>query len=355
MFYLNRFFGSISIAVSIFGVISAFAEPTSSNAIPPDSVKVVSPTPAEKDSSAGANAENSADSINVASNAPIEKDSTAGANAESNADSINVASNAPLEKDSTASANTESNADSTNVASNAPLEKDSSAGANTESNADSINVASNAPLEKDSSANAGINTADYSTRHPFGIGILYEISSIKKANVAYHMTRKGKRYHVDVDISNMIGVAGQYAVNNWISLFGAFSYNRFDIDYTPKDKSSKKKSTTADNLLLQGGFEIGFSFIRSTNYQIRALGFLGGMFGYSILDDDYYRNPLIFGYVRGIGLQASIRRFAVFAGFRSTHYYFHTYNGHNWKEDDHSFMLDFDTMSCPFFSVGIGF
>ena len=266
--------------MSIFGVISAFAEPTSSNAIPPDSVKVVSPTPAEKDSSAGANADHSADSINVASNAP---------------------------------------------------------------------------LEKDSSANAGINTADYSTRHPFGIGFLYEISSIKKANVAYHMTRKGKRYHVDVDISNMIGVAGQYAVNNWISLFGAFSYNRFDIDYTPKDKSSKKKSTTADNLLLQGGFEIGFSFIRSTNYQIRALGFLGGMFGYSILDDDYYRNPLIFGYVRGIGLQASIRRFAVFAGFRSTHYYFHTYNGHNWKEDDHSFMLDFDTMSCPFFSVGIRF
>ncbi|WP_288787974.1 hypothetical protein, partial [uncultured Fibrobacter sp.] len=67
MFYLNRFFGSISIAVSIFGVISAFAEPTSSNAIPPDSVKVVSPTPAEKDSTAGANAESNADSINVAS------------------------------------------------------------------------------------------------------------------------------------------------------------------------------------------------------------------------------------------------------------------------------------------------
>ena len=330
MFYLNRFFGSISIAVSIFGVISAFAEPTSSNAIPPDSVKVVSPTPAEKDSSAGANAENSADSINVASTASPEKDSTA-------------------------SANTESNADSINVASNASPEKDSSARANTESNTDSINVASTASPEKDSSANAGIDTADYSTRHPFGIGILYEISSIKKANVAYHMTRKGKRYHIDVDISNMIGVAGQYAVNNWISLFGTFSYNRFDIDYTPKDKSSKKKSTTADNLLLQGGFEIGFSFIRSTNYQIRALGFLGGMFGYSILDDDYYRNPLIFGYVRGIGLQASIRRFAVFAGFRSTHYYFHTYNSHNWKEDDHSFMLDFDTMSCPFFSVGIGF
>ena len=220
---------------------------------------------------------------------------------------------------------------------------------------DSAATIPDSAVAKAQTDSSNADTILYQKRRPMGLGLIYEITNVKASNVESNMRRKGKNYDVDVDISNLIGIASQYYINKWISLFGAFAYNRFDIDYTPRDKSDKERSITANNLLLQGGFQIGFSFLHSQNYQIRALGFLGGMFGYSFLNDDYYMNPLIFGYLRGIGLQVAIHRVAIFAGVRSTHYYFHTYDSSHWDNDDYGFMLDFDTMSCPFFSVGIGF
>lgn len=192
-------------------------------------------------------------------------------------------------------------------------------------------------------------------KHPYGIGLIYEIADLRAKNLASEMTQAGKRHDVDVDVSNMLGVTGQYSLNEWISLFGVLGFQRFSVDCAPRDKSKEEDSFDIYNAYLQAGLEIGFSFLQARNYQIRALGFFGGTVGFSHIGTAYFNDTPLFGYVRGIGLQLNVHKVALLAGFRSSHVYFHTYHDDHWKDDDYSFMLDFDTMSSPFFSIGIGF
>lgn len=193
--------------------------------------------------------------------------------------------------------------------------------------------------------------------NPFRIGFMYEMARLHKADLNTEMTRDGKRYDVDVDVSDMVGVLGRYGVNQWISLFGILGYQKFDIGYVPKEKisSDKRKKFSVRNILVQANAEVGFSFLDLKNYQFRLLGFFGGTTGISLIGDDYYTNTPLFGYTRGVALEINIHRVELLAGFRSSHIYFHTYRSNHRNEEDYSFMLDFDTMSSPFFSVGIGF
>lgn len=192
-------------------------------------------------------------------------------------------------------------------------------------------------------------------KHPWGIGLIYEFADLKAKNLSEEMTKDGKRYNLDVDVSNMLGINGQYSLNEWISLFGLLGFQKFTLDCEPRDKSEKEDRINAYNAFIQMGVEVGFSFLHARNYQLRALGFFGGTVGFTHLDDSYYNDTPLFGYVRGIGLQFNIHQFGILAGFRSTHIYFHTYNNDHWKDDDHSLMIDFDTMSSPFVSFCIGF
>lgn len=196
-----------------------------------------------------------------------------------------------------------------------------------------------------------------SPKHPIRIGFMYEMARLHKADLNYDMTRGGKSYRLDVDVSDMVGVIGRYGLNQWISFFGILGYQKFDIGYEPaiKETPEKRKKFSIQNVLLQLNAEVGFSFLELKNYQFRLLGFFGGTTGFSIIDDDYYMNTPLFGYTRGVALEINIHRVELLAGFRSSHIYFHTYRNNHRNEDDYSFMLDFDTMSSPFFSVGIGF
>ncbi len=189
------------------------------------------------------------------------------------------------------------------------------------------------------------------------IGFMYEVARLHKADLSYDMTREGKGYRLDVDVSDMVGIVGRYGLNQWISFIGILGYQKFDIGYAPKSGDSPKdrKRFGIQNILLQLDAEVGFSFLELKNYQFRLLGFCGGTTGISLIGDDYYMNTPLFGYTRGIALQISVHRVELLAGLRSSHIYFHTYKTSHRNEDDYSFMLDFDTMSSPFFSIGIGF
>ncbi len=194
------------------------------------------------------------------------------------------------------------------------------------------------------------------SNHPLRVGFMYELARFHKADLSYDMTRDGKRYTLDLDVSDMVGVLGRYGLNQWISFIGILGYQKFDIGYSPKtgDSSKDREKFGIQNILLQLDAEVGFSFLELKNYQFRLLGFCGGTTGISLIGDDYYVNTPLFGYTRGVALQVNVHRVELLAGFRSSHVYFHTYNSNHRNEDDHSFMLDFDTMSSPFFSVGIG-
>ncbi len=194
-------------------------------------------------------------------------------------------------------------------------------------------------------------------KHPVRIGFMYEMARLHKADLNYDMTRSGKSYRLDVDVSDMVGVVGRYGLNQWISFIGILGYQKFDIGYEPavKETPEKRKKFSIQNVLLQLDAEVGFSFLELKNYQFRLLGFFGGTTGISVIGDDYYMNTPLFGYTRGVALEINVHRVELLAGFRSSHIYFHTYKNNHRNEDDYSFMLDFDTMSSPFFSVGIGF
>lgn len=196
-----------------------------------------------------------------------------------------------------------------------------------------------------------------SPKHPIRIGFMYEMARLHKADLNYDMTRGGKSYRLDVDVSDMVGVVGRYGLNQWISFFGILGYQKFDIGYEPaiKETPEKRKKFSIQNVLLQLDAEVGYSFLELKNYQFRLLGFFGGTTGFSIIDDDYFMNTPLFGYTRGVALEINVHRVELLAGFRSSHIYFHTYKSNHRNEDDYSFMLDFDTMSSPFFSIGIGF
>lgn len=235
---------------------------------------------------------------------------------------------------------------------------------------DSANSENNAALvdsalaEKTTKAEASLDTVlpnppkkTLPKANPFRIGFMYEMARLHKADLNTEMTRDGKRYDVDVDVSDMVGVLGRYGINQWISLFGILGYQKFDIGYVPKEKASsdKRKNFSVRNILVQANAEVGFSFLDLKNYQFRLLGFFGGTTGISLIGDDYYTNTPLFGYTRGVALEINIHRVELLAGFRSSHIYFHTYRSNHRNEEDYSFMIDFDTMSSPFFSVGIGF
>lgn len=223
--------------------------------------------------------------------------------------------------------------------------------------ADSSKAETKAPTsEKQDSSNIAAKKSE-ELKHPVRIGFMYEMARLHKADLNYDMTRGGKSYRLDVDVSDMVGVVGRYGLNQWISFFGILGYQKFDIGYEPaiKETPEKRKKFSIQNVLLQLNAEVGFSFLELKNYQFRLLGFFGGTTGFSIIDDDYYMNTPLFGYTRGVALEINIHRVELLAGFRSSHIYFHTYRNNHRNEDDYSFMLDFDTMSSPFFSVGIGF
>lgn len=219
---------------------------------------------------------------------------------------------------------------------------------------DSLSVKAETPPQ--TPADSG-SAAPHKSGHPFRIGFMYEMARLHKADLSTEMTRDGKRFDVDVDVSDMVGVLGRYGINQWISLFGILGYQKFDIGYVPRERTSadKRKKFSVRNILVQANAEVGFSFLELRNYQFRLLGFFGGTTGISLIGDDYYTNTPLFGYTRGVALEINIYRVELLAGFRSSHIYFHTYRSHHRNEEDYSFMLDFDTMSSPFFSVGIGF
>lgn len=210
--------------------------------------------------------------------------------------------------------------------------------------------------EKQDSSNVAAKKIE-EPKHPVRIGFIYEMARLHKADLNYEMTRGGKRYRLDVDVSDMMGAVGRYGLNQWISFIGILGYQKFDIGYEPaiKDTPEKRKKFSIQNVLLQLNAEVGFSFLELKNYQFRLLGFFGGTTGFSVIGDDYYMNTPLFGYTRGVALEINIHRVELLAGFRSSHIYFHTYRNNHRNEDDYSFMIDFDTMSSPFFSVGIGF
>lgn len=194
----------------------------------------------------------------------------------------------------------------------------------------------------------------FQQKHPLSLALVYEFSELSSRNLETNMSRNGKRYNVDIEVSHMFGVNGQYSYNEWISFFGLLGYRQASIDYTPRDKSADEETMTSHNIFLQLGAEIGFSFLTAKNYQLRALGFAGLMGGLNLIDDYYMSSPL-YGYVRGIGVQLNIRHIFILGGFRSTHVYWHTYHSDHWEDDDYEFMADFDLMSSPFVSIGIGF
>lgn len=223
--------------------------------------------------------------------------------------------------------------------------------------ADSSKTETKASLpEKQDSPNASPRETE-KAKHPVSIGFMYEMARLHKADLSYDMTRDGKRYRLDVDVSDMVGAFGRYELNQWISFIGLLGYQKFDIGYEPSAKGSTetRKKFNVQNILLQLNAEVGFSFLELKNYQFRLLGFFGGTTGFSVIGDDYYMNTPLFGYTRGVAFEINIHRVELLAGFRSSHIYFHTYKDSHRNEDDYSFMLDFDTMSSPFFSVGIGF
>lgn len=227
--------------------------------------------------------------------------------------------------------------------------------------ASSLVQASQAPISatdsSDSSRGAPKASHPESPKHPVRIGFMYEMARLHSADLNYEMTREGKPYRIDVDVSDMVGIVGRYGLNQWISFFGILGYQKFDIGYTPKSKDSpgKRKNFSIRNVLLQLDAEVGYSFLELKKYQFRLLGFFGGTTGVSFIGDDYYMNTPLFGYTRGVALEINVHRVELLAGFRSSHIYFHTYKSNHRNEDDYSFMLDFDTMSSPFFSIGIGF
>lgn len=210
--------------------------------------------------------------------------------------------------------------------------------------------------EKQDSSSASVKKNE-EPKHPVRIGFMYEMARLHKADLNYDMTRGGKSYRLDIDVSDMVGVVGRYGLNQWISFIGILGYQKFDIGYEPavKETPEKRKKFSIQNILLQLNAEVGFSLLELKNYQFRLLGFFGGTTGFSVIGDDYYMNTPLFGYTRGVALEINIHRVELLAGFRSSHIYFHTYKNNHRNEDDYSFMLDFDTMSSPFFSVGIGF
>ena len=191
-------------------------------------------------------------------------------------------------------------------------------------------------------------------KHPLSIALVYEFSDLSSRNLETNMSRNGQRYNVDMEVSHMFGVNGQYSYNDWISFFGLLGYRQASIDYTPRNRAEKEETMTSHNIFLQLGAEIGFRILTAKNYQFRALGFAGLVGGLNLIDDYYMSSPL-FGYVRGIGVQLNIRHIFILGGFRSTHVYWHTYHSDHWGEDDYEFMADFDLMSSPFVSIGIGF
>jgi len=190
--------------------------------------------------------------------------------------------------------------------------------------------------------------------HPIRLGLTYEFGYLSSSNLETNMSRKGKRYNADLDVAHMLGVTGQYRLNEWFSLFGILGYRGISVEYEPRDGSEEKESMTAHTIQLQLGIDAGFSFLTLRNCQLRAIGFIGLMSGVNLIDD-YYMSTPIYGYVRGIGLQLSLRHFTILGGVRSTHIYWHTYSSDNWESDDDEFMADFDLMSSPFISIGIGF
>ncbi len=207
----------------------------------------------------------------------------------------------------------------------------------------------NSTVQKEDSSQAPL----YKT-HPIRLGLTYEFGYLSSSNLETNMSRKGKRFNADLDVAHMLGVTGQYSLNEWVSLFGVLGYREISIEYEPRDASAKKESMNSHTIQLQLGVEVGFSFLTAKNYQLRAIGFAGLMSGLNLIDDYYMSTPL-YGYVRGIGLQLNLRHFAILGGVRSTHVYWHTYSSDNWENDDDEFMADFDLMSSPFISIGIGF
>lgn len=190
--------------------------------------------------------------------------------------------------------------------------------------------------------------------YPIRLGLTYEFGYLSSSNLETNMSRGGKRYNADLDVAHMLGVTGQYSFNEWISFFGVLGYREINIEYEPRDGSIEKNTMSSHTIQLQLGAEVGFSFLTTQNSQFRAIGFIGLMSGLSLIDD-YYMSAPLYGYVRGIGLQLNFRNFAILGGVRSTHVYWHTYTSENWESEDDEFMADFDLMSSPFISIGIGF
>lgn len=192
-------------------------------------------------------------------------------------------------------------------------------------------------------------------KRDFHVGFFYEFANLHVADIQHFMTRKGVRQDLKIKASDMAGISGRYTFNRWISFYGLFGYQKLDIGYSPRnDSSANREWTSSQNLSLELGAEIGFSFLEVNDYQLRLLGFFGAKSGFMFLDDSYFANMPLFGYSRGIAINANLRRFSILAGIRASHTYWHTYKRSHWKSDEHSFMLDFDTMSSPFITISFG-
>lgn len=189
----------------------------------------------------------------------------------------------------------------------------------------------------------------------FHVGFFYEFANLHSADIQHVMTRKGVWQDLKIEASDMAGLSGRYTFGRWISFYGLLGYQKLDIGYSPrKDSTARREWTSSQNLSLELGTEIGFSFLEVKGYQLRLMGFFGAKGGFMFLDDSYFANMPLFGYSRGIAFDAKMRRFSVLVGIRASHTYWHTYKRNHWKSDDHSFMLDFDTMSSPFLSISFG-
>lgn len=234
-----------------------------------------------------------------------------------------------------------------------------------------------AGIVTDTSMQAPENSGIYEQR--MGFGPFVEISRFNSSQLNKEMKVEGRSYNLSAEVSNIYGLLGHLPLNDWFSTFAVAGYQKVKIKYADKDleeayknlqeeeengfpaidSSDIKGTLNSYNFIVEIGIEAGIPLIQSYKYQflLKILGFGGGLAGRGFFDETQFLNPMIWGYVYGIGTRIAWERFSLFGGIRSTHFYWHTYyekKTGELKEND-SFMMDFNTMSSPFISLGIDF
>ncbi len=229
----------------------------------------------------------------------------------------------------------------------------------------------------DSSMAAPENDSTRQFEESVSVGPYYETGYVSKKNFISDFYIMGRRYDIDIDMTPLYGIQGNLPFNQWITGFMVAGYQHLGIRFadknlttayenlkqlesddnmnSPIDSSDIKGRFQAHNFLLQLGIEIGLPLVESYQHQfmfkVVALGSLLG--GRGFFSDTQFLNPAIWGHAWGVGARISWHWVSLIGGIRNTHIYWHTYfeKKTGTLKDDDTFMLDYDTMAQPFFSM----